>query len=179
MNFIDNMVLRTKLMLLSAVMLVGLLVVSFIGMHSATQWQKQVNQLGETNIPSLLGLMDMRAGSARIILQQYRIRGLKDDPQRVSKTADALEQIEKSWELRNKGYERYLAVPHGEDEKAEFAKLEDNFAKWQSVAERMQKECIEPLTRTSDPLAIDALYAKLNTLVLQALPSSKLLAAKC
>lgn len=175
MGWMDNMVLRSKLIMLTAIMVIGLMILGAVGLNSVSNWKKQVNDIGGVSVPSLLGLMDMRAGSVRVILQQFRARGLKDDPQRFAKTVDVIDQMNKAWELYNKGYAKYNSVPHTQEEMIEFKKFEDNFAKWQEIAKKIQNDAIEPLSRTNDPAMVDALYVKLTELILEGLAPSKAL----
>lgn len=165
MNWLENMVLRSKLILLTAFMMVSLLSVSGIALYSVNDWQGDVKEIGAVRVPSLVGLMKMRAGINQIIIQQNRSRGLIQDPKRMEKWADAAKKIDLGWENYKEGYDIYAPLPQTPEEAAEWKKYEENMAKWKENSDRFEKEFLDPLS--SGQLQIDdaAILAKITALV--------------
>ncbi|MFA5216307.1 methyl-accepting chemotaxis protein [Sulfuricurvum sp.] len=167
MNWLEKMVLRSKLVLLTAFMMVALLAIGAITLNSVNLWKAEINEIGVVRVPSLLGLMDMRAGAIRVALQQNRVRGLLDDPARSGKIADAVNQINKAWTVYERGYKLYAPLPQTPEEAIQWKEFEANFAEWRDMSKKIQNEVIEPLTHNTnnDPEVTKIIYDKMTVFI--------------
>lgn len=158
MNLLENMVLKTKLMVLTGFMLSVIALLGFMSYTNLKQWQDSVYEIGIVRVPSLLGLMDMRAGSVRVALQENRIRGLINHPDRMRKTEDASVKIDEAWALFQKGYDLYAPLPQTPEEAIEWKEYENALNEWKKLAKSFEQEIVHPLTKTNDPEAVARYY---------------------
>ena len=75
MKWLENIVLQTKLVMLTTIILIGLVTVSVIAVNSVKSWQTDVKEIGSVRVPSLVGLLKMRTGINKVIIEQNRARG--------------------------------------------------------------------------------------------------------
>lgn len=146
MGWLENMVLRSKLILLTAFMMVGLLTVGGIALNSVNLWKSQINEIGAVRLPSIVGLMKMRTGINKVIIQQNRTRGLIQDPKRMDKWANAVESIDKGWSYYQEGYDLYAPLPQTVEEAAEWKKYEENIAVWKEMSAKYENDLLKPLS---------------------------------
>lgn len=62
MQWLENMVLQTKLMLLAGFMMVALGLLGFMSYTNLTQWRDSVHEIGVVKLPSIVGVLHMRTG---------------------------------------------------------------------------------------------------------------------
>jgi methyl-accepting chemotaxis protein len=165
MNWLENMVLRSKLILLTAVMLIGLLSVSGIALNGVSAWKAQVNELGVVRVPSLVGLMKMRTGINKVIIQQNRARGLMQDPKRIEKWGNAVEMIDKGWAYYKEGFDLYAPLPQTAEEAVEWKKYEENMASYKAASDKFQHELLEPISKGTLQLDDAQIYARMTEFV--------------
>ncbi|MCK9373960.1 MAG: methyl-accepting chemotaxis protein, partial [Sulfuricurvum sp.] len=165
MGWLENMVLRSKLILLTAFMMVGLLTVSTIALNSVSLWKAEVNDIGVVRVPSIVGLMKMRTGVNKIIIQQNRARGLLQDPKRVEKWADAADKITKGWSYYKEGYDLYAPLPQTVEETAEWKRYEENMATWKEMSDNFEKNLLRPIGNGTLQLDDAQIYAEMTKFV--------------
>ncbi|MDP1784279.1 MAG: chemotaxis protein, partial [Sulfuricurvum sp.] len=103
MNWLENMVLQSKLILLTVVMMIALGTLGFLGYSTTQKWDSSINVVGGVKLPSIVGVMEMRTGMSEVALQQNRVRSLKEDPAMRKKLDDAREKLIKGFERFDKG----------------------------------------------------------------------------
>lgn len=165
MNWLENMVLQTKLMLLTGVMMVALAILGFVGYNSTQKWQESINEVGGVRLPSIVGVMDMRTGMNQVAIQQNRVRALKDDPKSREKLQDALEKLIKGFERYERGYKLYAPLPQTPEEAEEWKKFEENFGKWKELSLQFRANTLIPLINNTDPAMTDVYYAQMATFI--------------
>jgi len=165
MKWLDNMVLRSKLVLLTAFMMLGLLTVGGIALNSVNLWKTEINEIGVVRVPSIVGLMKMRTGINKIIIQQNRTRGLIQDPGRMDKWRDASEQINKGWTYYKAGYDLYAPLPQTVEEADEWKKYEENMATWKEMSDKYENDFIKPLASGTLQLDDAQIYAQMTKFV--------------
>ncbi|MDD5717730.1 MAG: methyl-accepting chemotaxis protein, partial [Sulfuricurvum sp.] len=165
MSWIDNMVLRSKLILLTTFMMAALIIVGGVALNSVSKWQDDVNELGANRLPSVVGLMKMRTGINKIIIQQNRVRGLIQDPKRAEKWANCAEQIDKGWAYYKEGYDLYAPLPQTTEEAAEWKNFEENMAIWKEMSDKFQRDFIIPLGNGTLMLDDEEIYMQLTKFV--------------
>jgi len=165
MNWLENMVLQSKLILLTTVMMVALATLGFMGYTNLQQWKESVNELGGVRLPSIVGIMEMRVGINQIVIQQNRVRGVNGDPRMHEVLTDAITRIKHGGERYEKGLAIYAPLPQTPEEAAEWKKYEEEFAKWKSLSDEFAQNTLVPLSKTSDPVAIQAYFAKMTDFI--------------
>lgn len=151
MNWLENMVLRSKLILLTAVMMVALIVLGYLGYSSTQQWQASVSEIGVVKMPSIVGVMDMRTGINQVVIQQNRIISLEGDPKQKEQLQDALEKIIKGFERYDRGLAVYAPLPQTPQETIEWKKYEESYAKWKEMSVSFRTNIFVPLINNTDP----------------------------
>ncbi|WP_295020803.1 methyl-accepting chemotaxis protein [Sulfurimonas sp.] len=165
MNWLENMVLRSKLILLTTVMMVALTVLGYLGYNSTQQWQASVEDIGTVKLPSIVGIMDMRTGINQIIIQQNRVRALRDDPKKQEKLQDALERITKGFKHYDDGLAIYAPLPQTPEEAIEWKKFEENFKQWKEMSLNFNANILTPLTNNTDSAMEDNYFAQMKVFI--------------
>ncbi len=151
MNWLENMVLKSKLILLTGFMMVALIILSASAMNSVNYWKAEINEIGVIRVPSLVGLMKMRTAYTEISAQGYRARGLITDPERVERWGNTITMIDKSWKLYQEGYDLYAPLPQTPEEAAEWKKYEANMAEYRKLVDDFENNTLKPLVSGQVP----------------------------
>lgn len=158
MKWLDNMVLQSKLILLTAVMLIALISLGFLGYSTTVRWNESVAQIGKVNLPSIVGLMKMRSGFSDVSLQTARINGFVPDVKMQEKCKGALKQMDEGFALYQAGYELYAPLAQTPEETILWKKYEEDYKNWKATVEEFKTKIVEPMSNTAD-LKIQAQYA--------------------
>ncbi len=161
MNWLENMILQTKLILLTGVMMVALATLGYMGFNTTQKWDSSIAEVGVVRLPSIVGIMDMRTGINQIVIQQNRVRGLKGDSGIDSKLQDAMDRINKGFERYEKGLKIYAPLPQTPEEEREWKNFENAFGKWKELSVKFQANVLEPLSRTKDEAMIENYFAQM------------------
>lgn len=161
MNWLENMILQTKLILLTGVMMVALATLGYMGFNTTQKWDSSIAEVGVVRLPSIVGIMDMRTGINQIVIQQNRVRGLKGDSGIDSKLQDAMDRIKKGFERYEKGLKIYAPLPQTPEEEREWKNFENAFGKWKELSLKFQANVLEPLSRTKDEAMIENYFAQM------------------
>ncbi|MDD5716782.1 MAG: methyl-accepting chemotaxis protein, partial [Sulfuricurvum sp.] len=162
MKWLDNMVLRSKLILLTAMMMFMMLVLGYMGFSATSQWEESVTELGEVRVPSLVSVGRIRNGVQMTAIQINRVRGLKEDPQMQVKMADASEQMKKAFERIDTGWKDYIALPQTDEEAIAWKAFVADYDEWRAGNEKFRTEVIDPLSKSNDPEQINALFTRMT-----------------
>jgi len=161
MNFLENMILQTKLVLLTSILVIALAVLGWMGYNATVNWTTDVEEIGNLRTPSLMNIGTTRNGIQLAIIQQNRVRGLKEDPERVAKMKNALEQINAAFERAEGGIKASEALEQSEAEKVEWKKFKNGYAGWLAESKRFNVN-IEKITKTNDHAEVEALFQVLT-----------------
>lgn len=165
MNWLENMVLQSKLILLTAVMMIALVTLGYVGYKEAADWKANMQELGGVKLPSVVGILDMRTGLNQIIIQQNRVRGLKEDPKRNDKLDDALSRIAKGFERYEKGEKLYAPLPQTPEEAIEWKKFQESFNTWKTMSLRLTSDVLVPLKTANTPEQVNEAYLKMTDFI--------------
>lgn len=165
MKWLENMVLQSKLILLTAVMMIALATLGFLGYSTTQKWNNSLDIVGGAKLPSIVGILDMRTGMNQVVIQQNRVRALKDDPKAQEKLQDALERMDKGFALYEKGLKTYEPLPQTPEEAVEWKKFEENFGKWKELSLQFQANVLSPLAKNTDPTKTDAYYIQMKEFI--------------
>jgi methyl-accepting chemotaxis protein len=162
MKWLENMVLQTKLMLLTGIMVFAMIILGIMGYKATAAWEADISQIGDTSVPSILSVGRMRNGAQNITIQQNRVRGLKGDPKLQSKMADASKEMQDGFERIDSGIKDYEALNKSPEETKVYDEIQRDYKSWRDQSERFQKGVIDVLARTNDPVEIETLFAKMG-----------------
>jgi methyl-accepting chemotaxis protein len=134
MNWLENMVLQSKLILLTLVMIAGLLVVGVIGFSGISQWSKDMNTFGEKRMPVMIALSELNRERMSIRAQTLEAWKYQNDPLATDGFKKIIEARKKSWENVDKNWkiieEFKPSSDHGKEHKAE---LVPAYKEWRDV----------------------------------------------
>ncbi len=128
------MSVKARLWLLSSVLLVGMLIIGFIGFNSAKNWANDIEEVSEQRVPILLSLADLDGERKSIRSRVYEFTTVyfnnysKENLQKVQKSKfDTWDKIQKHWDF-------FKSTPRKTEagQKA-FAGLEEAFNAWKNV----------------------------------------------
>ncbi|MFA7610194.1 MAG: methyl-accepting chemotaxis protein [Sulfurimonas sp.] len=165
MKWLENMVLQTKLMLLTGVMMVSLGVLGYMGYNTAQKWESSIVDVGSVKLQSLVGLMGMRVGINQIVIQQNRVRGLRGDSDMNRKVKDAIERSHIAFANYEKGLSIYAPLPQTPQEQKEWENFEKLYNKWSSTVKKFQTDVLEPLSEAKDEEMIEAYFAQTTAFI--------------
>lgn len=165
MNWLENMILQTKLILLTGVMMVALAILGYMGFNTTKKWDESIAEVGMIRLPSIVGIMDMRVGINQVVIQQNRVRGLKGDSGIDNKLADAIDRITKGFERYERGLKIYAPLPQTPEEEREWKNFEASFSKWKELSLKFSANVLEPLSRTKDEAMIENYFAQMAAFI--------------
>lgn len=165
MKWLENMVLQTKLILLTGVMMIALGTLGYLGFNTTQKWESSINELGVVRLPSIVGIMDMRTGINQVVIQQNRVGTLKDDPEMKASLENALENLIKGFERFDKGLKIYAPLPQTPEESKEWKIFEENFGKWKELSLSFRANTLVPLINNTDPTMVNVYFEQMNTFI--------------
>ncbi|MDD5212591.1 MAG: methyl-accepting chemotaxis protein [Sulfuricurvum sp.] len=150
MKWLDNMVLQSKLILLTTVMLIALVALGFLGYSTTVKWNDSVTQIGKVNVPSILGLMKMRTGLGDVVLQVARVNGFEPGPKAQEKLKGVLKQIDEGFALYKEGYDIYASLAQTPEAASIWKKYEEDYKNWKDIQVEFRTQIVEPYSNTGD-----------------------------
>lgn len=165
MNWLDNMVLQTKLTLLTGVLVVALAILGWMGFNATANWQSDIEEIGDVRVPSLISVGRVRGGIQGVIVQQNRVRGLKGDAEYKAKLKNASDIIAQEYARIEDGIKIYMPLPQTPEEAVEWKKFEKYYAEWKRDADAYKANVIDELSRTDDIEKVEALFGQMTTYV--------------
>ncbi|ADR34321.1 methyl-accepting chemotaxis sensory transducer [Sulfuricurvum kujiense DSM 16994] len=99
MNWLENMVLQTKLMLLAIVLMIGIVILGVIGYSGISQWSKDMTTFGEKRMPVMLALGSLNRERMAIRAQTYEAWKYQNDAGAIAGFQKIIDQRKKSWEI--------------------------------------------------------------------------------
>ncbi|MFA6144891.1 MAG: methyl-accepting chemotaxis protein [Sulfurimonas sp.] len=162
MNWLDNMVLQSKLILLTAVMMVALAIMGVMGYKATSGWGSDVTYIGDGVVPSLVNCGTMRNGVQIVTIQINRARGLNGNLELKEKMADASDQMQQGFERIDKGMKGYIETPSSEEEKIAWDNFLPEYEQWRKKNEAFRSEVVDAIVRHDDPVQIEELFTKMT-----------------
>lgn len=167
MKWLDSMVLKSKLILLTVLMMGALAALGFLGYGTTQKWESGINDIGSVRLPSIVGIMEMRTGMNEVVIQQNRIRGLKDDPEIHKKLQDAIKKITIGYEHFDKGHKIYSKLPHTPEEAVEWKNFEEHYTTWKEMNLEYLANTLTPFLDNTDPAMIESFYDRVSAFLVK------------
>jgi methyl-accepting chemotaxis protein len=161
MQWLENMVLQTKLMLLTGIMVFAMIVLGIMGYKATAAWEADISEIGDVSVPSILSIGRVRNGAQNVAIQQNRVRGLVGDPKMQSKMADASKEMTEGFERIESGFQDYDPISRVPEEDKLYKEVQEHYKSWREQSAQFQ-QTVNTLAQTSDPAMITALFAKLG-----------------
>lgn len=165
MRWLENMALQSKLIILVAIMVLAMMVLGWMGFNASSHWQADITEVGDVRVPSLVSVAKVRNSIQNVVIQQNRIRGVKESAKRAEIAVDASNVMKKAFEEMEKGIAVYAPLPQTKEEAIEWKKFEKRYAQWREKSIYFQKKFVDRVAKTSDPVEIDALFTQMTTFI--------------
>jgi methyl-accepting chemotaxis protein len=164
MGWLENMILRSKLILLTSVMVIALAVLGFIGFNITSGWMASNEEVGHVRLKSIVGLAQMRTGMNQIAIQQNRIRAFDRDYKAQATFEDAVKNMETGFKNIDKGLKIYEPLPQTKEEEAMWKEFMENYSKWRKMSEDF-KGTVAKLAANQDPKVQDEIFSQVTGFV--------------
>ena len=172
MNWLENMILRTKLLLLSGVMITGLLITGILGYWGMVQWESNMTNIGENRMPDLVALMSLNRERMTIRAQTVDILASAHSDDAQAQFRDIARQRSQSWAIIDEHWETLMGIPRaGERGRQLVSQLEGEYRAWREVYVELDRT-IEQLTRTGDLQRRAELIEQYQAIVARMVPIS-------
>lgn len=126
----NNLFIKTRLILLVAISLVALAAVGVAGIYGMNKGSEGVKELGYNRLPSVVGLTQMARGQTEIRVLNRSALLLENTPHAQKKFADILEKKKASYALGAKGWKLYEPLPQVPEEVEPWKQVEKEWPEW-------------------------------------------------
>lgn len=162
MNWLENMVLKSKLMLLTGFLIVALILIGFMGYKATNQLELDIVEIGDTRANSLVSVGTIRYGILLFAIQVNRSTGLKGDPEMKTKMQNIAEAMQKAFVIIDDGLTNYKKnMPTGEEADA-WKNFVADYEQWRERNEIYKSEVIGGLSKIDDPQQVELLFNKIG-----------------
>ncbi|MFA7353236.1 MAG: methyl-accepting chemotaxis protein [Sulfurimonadaceae bacterium] len=162
MSWLENMVLKSKLMLLTGFLIISLILIGFMGYKATSELELDITELGEVRANSLVSVGALRYGILLFAIQVNRSTGLKGDPEMKTKMQNVLEVMQKGFDIIDDGLINYKKnVPTGEEADA-WKNFVADYEQWRERNEIYKSEVIGGLSKTDDTEQIEMLFGRMG-----------------
>ncbi|MDD2356416.1 MAG: MCP four helix bundle domain-containing protein, partial [Thiovulaceae bacterium] len=165
MRWLENMRLQTKLIVLISMMIVAMIILVGMGFKATKGWQNDVTTISDNAVPSILSLGKMRNGAQLVAIGQNRVRGLKGNPKIQEKMAETEVNMKDAFERIDIGFKRYDQMDKDKNEFQKWQDVQKEYKVWRQLSEKFNTEVINKLATTNDPVAVDALFEKMTSMI--------------
>ncbi|MDP3292519.1 MAG: MCP four helix bundle domain-containing protein, partial [Sulfuricurvum sp.] len=172
MNWLENMILRSKLIVLTVVMIIGLLIVGAIGFSGISQWSHDMNTFGQKRMPIMIALSELNR-------ERMSIRAQSMEAWKYQNDAGATEGFQKIIDARNKSWktvDKYWKTvdefkPSSENGKVLKADLVPAYKEWREFYVSLDT-LLAKLATPHDAATHAALFITYNETVVKMVPIS-------
>ncbi len=175
MGWLDNMILRSKLILLTAVLVVGIAFLSFQGFKGAEGWVRDVDTLGKKE--SVQAMAALKLDRERVIIRTQTLSVYQfENSMNPSALLAILEQRQKSWADFEKNMKLYEERIVNESGKKDFADFTEKYKAWKGEYAKLDAT-IKQLADTRDTATYARLFAQFKSEVAEMIPVSEAMGA--
>ena len=171
MGWLDNMVLRTKLMLLTVFMLAGIAFLSYKGFSGANGWIEDVEGIGKKEVVQSTAALKMDRERLVIRAQTLSVYEHELNYNAQASFAKVLDQREKSWSIFEKHMKTYESLIATENGKKDFADFTEKYKAWRSEYAQIDS-VIKKLSENKDPNIQKELFVTYKAEVSHMIPVS-------
>lgn len=136
MSFFNNMKVKTKLLVLTVITIIGISLVGFTGNRGIDSCSVALTEVSKVRLPSVLGLQIVSEGQTAIKANTYSVLMFENNYSAQNEFKEILKYNEKIWQRIEKGWKIYEPLPQTKEE----AKLWEQFVKeWENWKRNNQK----------------------------------------
>jgi len=130
--------IKSKLMLLLAVSLIGLSLLSFTGNHGISSCGNALIEVSAVRLPSILGLEKVNEGQTAIKANFLEVSIYENDYNAQKEFAKILESDKEIWNRIDKGWKLYEPLPQTPEETLLWKQFEKEWALWKTETEKLK-----------------------------------------
>ena len=116
MSFFRNMKVKTKLLVLTIITVIGISLVGLIGNKGIDSCSVALKEVSVVRLPSVLGLQILSEGQTAIKANTFSILMFENNYLAQDKFKEILKENEKIWQRIEKGWKLYEALPQTKEE---------------------------------------------------------------
>ena len=171
MGWLNNMTLRGKLILLTVVMLIGVVFLSYKGFMGAEGWVQDVNEIGKKEVIQSMAALKMDRERLVIRAQSLSVYEHENNNNAQNSFSQVLEQREKSWVIFEKYMKIYEPLIATENGRKDFAAFSEKYKAWRGEYLKIDA-VIKTLSMNRDPNIQKELFATYKAEIAHMVPFS-------
>jgi len=132
-----NLLIKWKLAVLVAIMMVALLVVGAAGYAGIVKVGGAVNEIGVVRLPSIQGLLVMSEGQTAVASATLYTAVYENDYHSQDKFNEAQDLRKKAWTNIDRGWKQYEPLPQTAEEEVMWKQFTGEWAAWKAVDDKI------------------------------------------
>ncbi|MYM87272.1 HAMP domain-containing protein [Rugamonas sp. FT82W] len=132
-----NLLIKWKLAVLVAIMMVALLVVGAAGYAGIVKVGGAVNEIGVVRLPSIQGLLMMSEGQTAVASATLYTAVYENDYRSQDKFNEAQDLRKKAWANIDRGWKQYEPLPQTAEEEVMWKQFTGEWAAWKAVDDKI------------------------------------------
>ncbi|MYN18613.1 HAMP domain-containing protein [Rugamonas sp. FT107W] len=132
-----NLLIKWKLAVLVAIMMVALLVVGAAGYAGIVKVGGAVNEIGVVRLPSIQGLLVMSEGQTAVASATLYTAVYENDYHSQDKFNEAQDLRKKAWANIDRGWKQYEPLPQTAEEEVMWKQFTGEWAAWKAVDDKI------------------------------------------
>ena len=160
-----NMTIKLKLILLVTLAAISLVIVGLVGNSGITNVGNAATEIGEVNLPSVLGLEIVNEGQTAIRATNREAPFYENDYKAQDKFASVLKKKAEVWQRIDKGLKIYEPLPQTKEEAELWKKYTaewDTWKKGEAEFDTILQELVTNQTEAGQKALFTKMYAKFN-----------------
>ena len=143
MSFINNITVKSRLMMLTIVTLAGLLIVSVTGNKGIDGCAVALNEVSDVRLPSIVGLQNISEGQTAIKANILEVLIFETNYKAQSEFKKTIQEDKVIWDRIAQGWKLYEPLPQTKEEAQLWKQFETQWSVWKNDNQKL-------LTITSD-----------------------------
>ncbi|MGE4294630.1 MAG: methyl-accepting chemotaxis protein [Campylobacterales bacterium] len=177
MAWLDHLILRTKLLVLSGVLLVGLIGIGVVGYLGISQWAEDMRAIGTNRVPMLLSLSNLNRERMVIRAQTLNVYMHEHNPRAQTQFRAIQDERKKSWEIVDKWWAQLdKATFRSEEGKRLKAQIQGEYKAWRDIYVELDS-LIDQMARNTDLQMQADLFARYRATQSRMVPLSDAMGA--
>ncbi|MBB5021796.1 methyl-accepting chemotaxis protein [Desulfurispira natronophila] len=168
----SGMQLRTRITLLTSILVVGIIIVGMSGYYGIEQLSNRTSNIGEVRIPTLVALATVNGERMSIRAQTLDVLQYEEDYQAQREFQNIAQQRQRSWELIDENWKVLEATPRqSEAGRQAWRELQGYYNDWRAVYRELD-QIIEQLSNQRNAATQRELFANYREAVERMIPIS-------
>jgi methyl-accepting chemotaxis protein len=137
MNWLNNMTLRSKLILLLSIAVIATVVTTLVGREGLSRADAALREVGTVRMPSVVGLFQMQVGQTEIRGNNLTAAIWENDFKAQGHFSKLLTVRQQNWKSLEAGWKIYEPLPQTPEEAVMWKQFEKQFADWKGYEAKL------------------------------------------